>query len=77
MGKSMSQKKTATAREARRIRNRQKKSATRAKADVFQAVRQVVNAQKQLDENAKKLGILEEETNEDNKEGQEDTDSNN
>lgn len=73
----MSQKKTATAREARRIRNRQKKSATRAKADVFQAVRQVVNAQKQLDENAKKLGILEEETNEDNKEGQEDTDSNN
>lgn len=58
----MSQKKTAAAREARRIRNRQKKSATRAKADVFQAVRQVVNAQKQLDENAKKLGLLEEET---------------
>lgn len=58
----MSQKKTTSAREARRIRNRQKKSATRAKADVFQAVRQVVSAQKQLDENAKKLGLLEKET---------------
>jgi cytochrome c556 len=64
----MSQKKSNIAREERRVRNKAKKMSKLAKGNIFQSVRKVVSAQKQLDENAKKLGILEETPDESNKE---------
>lgn len=56
--------KTNLEREARKQRNKAKRSIKEVKKDVFKAVREIVNAQTKLDDWAKNEGLTEEDLEE-------------